>query len=79
MSKVALDEVCEAMLALVTSTYGKKNLKPMDVTRALIEQFGADRCDKDLCKKAIRELVDTGRLTYKYEGGSFLTLPPATT
>jgi hypothetical protein len=76
MSNVTLEEVCDAMFALVKSTYGKKNLKPMDVTKAMIEQFGADRCDKDTCKKAIRQMVDSGRLIYKYEGGSYLTLPP---
>jgi len=75
MSQVSLDEVCDAMYALVKSTHGKKNLKPMDLTKAMIEQFGEDRCDKKLCKDAIRHLVDSGRCQYKYEGGSYITLP----
>ena len=29
-----------------------------------------------LFKKALREMVDSGKLTYKYEGGSYVTLPP---
>ena len=39
MSQPTVDEVANAMFDLVKSTYGKKNLKPMDVTKALIEQF----------------------------------------
>ena len=71
---VGMDELCDAMYDLVKSAHGKKNLKPMDVTKAMIEQFGEDECDKKLCKKAIRQLIDTGRCTYKYAGGSYLVL-----
>lgn len=73
---VEVGQVAEAMFALVTSTHGKKNLKAMDLTKAMIEQFGADACDKQLCKLAIRELIDSGRCIYSYVGGSFITLPP---
>jgi len=76
MSEVTIDELCDAMYDLVKSTLGKKNLKPMDVTKAMIEQFGDDRVDKRLCKKAIRQLIDSGRCQYKYEGGSYVTIPP---
>ena len=76
MSKVTIDELCDAMFELVKSTHGKKNLKPMDVTKAMIEQFGEDDVDKKLCKKALRQLIDTGRCQYKYEGGSYVSLPP---
>ena len=72
-----VEEVADAMQALVTEVYGKKDLKPMDVTKAMIEKFGEENCDKKLCKKAIRLLVDSGRCTYKYAGGSYLTLPEA--
>ncbi len=76
---VGIDELCDAMFDLVKTTYGKKNLKPMDVTKMMIEQFGEDNCDKKLCKKALRQLIDSGRCIYKYAGGSFVTLPPETT
>jgi len=76
MSEVTLEELCDAMYELVKSTLGKKNLKPMDLTKAMIEQFGDDRVDKRLCKKAIRQLIDSGRCQYKYEGGSYVTIPP---
>jgi hypothetical protein len=77
MSAIPVDQVAQAMYDLVKSTYGKKNLKPMDLTKAMVEQFGAESCNKDLCKLAIRQLVDSGRCIYSYVGGSYITLPPA--
>ena len=70
-----VDEVADAMFDLIKETHGKKNLKPMDVTKAMIEKFGDEECDKKLCKKAIRQLIDSGRCTYSYVGGSYITLP----
>ena len=75
MSQPTVEDVASAMLELVKSTYGKKNLKPMDLTKAMIEQFGEDNCDKKLCKQAIRSLIDSGRCIYSYVGGSYVTLP----
>jgi len=77
MSEVAVEQVVEAMYNLVVSTHGKKNLKSMDLTKAMIEQFGEEACNKHLCKLAIRELIDSGRCIYSYVGGSYVTLPPA--
>jgi hypothetical protein len=76
MSQPTVEEVADAMFELVKSTHGKKNLKPMDVTKAMIQDFGEDNCDKKLCKKAIRLLIESGRCIYSYVGGSYLTLPP---
>jgi hypothetical protein len=42
----------------------------------MIEKFGEDQCDKNLCKEAIRELIDYGKCTYSYVGGSYIVLPP---
>ncbi len=75
MAEVTIDQIADAMFELVSSTHGKKNLKPMDVTKAMIEEFGEDNVDKRMCKKALRELIDNGRCTYKYAGGSYVTLP----
>jgi hypothetical protein len=74
MAEVTIEEIADAMFELVKSTHGKKNLKPMDVTKAMMDQFGDD-VDKKMCKKALRELIDSGRCTYKYAGGSYVTLP----
>ncbi len=75
MAEVTIDQIADAMFDLVKSTYGKKNLKPMDVTKAMIEEYGDDAVDKKMCKKALRLLIDSGRCTYKYAGGSYVTLP----
>ncbi len=75
MAEVTVEQLADAMFELVQSTHGKKNLKPMDVTKSMIDQFGDDDVDKKMCKKALRLLIDGGRCTYKYAGGSYVTLP----
>ena len=70
------DQVADAMFDLVKEYHGKKNLKALDLVKAMIKKFGNDECDKKLCKKAIRSLMDTGRCTYSYVGGSYIVLPP---
>jgi hypothetical protein len=72
----SVDDVANAMYELVKEYHGKKNLKALDLTKAMIAKFGEDECDKKLCKKAIRSLMDTGRCTYSYVGGSYIVLPP---
>jgi hypothetical protein len=76
MAQANVDEVAEAMFELVKVSHGKKNLKAMDLTKAMIEKYGAEACDKALCKLAIRQLIDSGRCIYSYVGGSYVTLPP---
>ncbi len=73
---VTVEQVADAMYELVKATHGKKNLKAMDLTKAMIEKFGEDAVDKKLCKQAIRMLIDSGRCVYSYFGGSYITLPP---
>ena len=73
---VTMEELCDAIYDLIKSTHGKKNLKAMDVVKEMVAQFGEDNCGKRDVKKALREMMDSGRLTYKYEGGSFVSLPP---
>jgi hypothetical protein len=73
--QVAVDEVAQAMYAMVQETFGKKDLKAGDLTKAMIAKYGEDRCDKKLCKQAIRQLIDSGKCIYSYFGGSFITLP----
>ena len=74
--EVTVDQVADAMFDLVSSMKGKRDLKPMDVSKQMMEKFGDD-VDKKMCKKALRTLIDSGRLTYKYAGGSYVTLPEA--
>ncbi len=75
MAEVAVETVAEAMYQMVSDYQGKKNLKPGDLTKAMVAKYG-DACSKDLCKLAIRQLIDSGRCVYAYVGGSFIQLPP---
>ena len=72
---VTMETVAEAMYDLVKEYQGKKKLKAMDLTKAMMQRFG-DECDKKMCKAAIRELIDSGRCIYTYFGGSYVELPP---
>ena len=72
---VATQTVAEAMYDLVRECQGKKKLKAMDLTKAMMQRFGDD-CDKQTCKAAIRELIDSGKCIYTYFGGSYVELPP---
>jgi hypothetical protein len=73
---VNADSVAEAMFEMVKDYHGKRKLKAMDLRKAMIEKYGEDECDKQLCKQAIRVLIDSGRCTYSYVGGSYIVLPP---
>lgn len=72
---VTLSELTETMLRMIRDAAGVRKLKPTDVSKAMIEHFGADRCTKERCKEAIRELIDSGRCIYTYFGGSYIELP----
>ena len=69
-----VDEIADAMQKMVEDAQGMKKLKPMDLTKAMVQLFG-DEVDKKLCKKAIKVLVDSGRCVYTYFGGSFIEVP----
>jgi hypothetical protein len=75
MTRVSTEIVADAMYALVKEYHGKRQLKPLDLTKAMLERFGDD-CDKALCKEAIKLLIDDERCTYSYQGGSYIVLPP---
>jgi len=70
----SIDEVADAMFQLVEQAQGIKKLKAMDLTKSMLEMFGDD-VDKKLCKKAIKQLVDSGKCVYTYFGGSYIELP----
>jgi hypothetical protein len=72
---VTVDELAEAMFRMISDAQGVRKLKPNDVSKAMIERFGPERCNKDACKEAIRLLVDSGRCIYTYFGGSYIELP----
>jgi hypothetical protein len=69
-----VNEVADAMYNLVKEATGQKKLKATDLTKAMIEIYGSE-VDKQLCKDAIRELMNSGRCVYTYFGGSFIEIP----
>jgi hypothetical protein len=76
MPVIAVDALANEMYQLVAECAGKKNLKAGDITKEMIARHGHD-CTKEDCKQAIRLLMDSGRCTYSYMGGSYIVLPPA--
>lgn len=70
-----VEDVAGSMLHLVRECHGKRNLKPLDLTKAMSEQYGAS-LTRDLGKAAIRHLVESGACIYSYTGGSYIVLNP---
>jgi|GEM_PF-125694 len=73
--KVSIETIVEAMYRLIKEGQGLKKYKATDLQKEMIEKFGPERCDKDSCKKAIRELIESERCVYTYFGGSFIEMP----
>jgi hypothetical protein len=73
--RIPVEEVANAMFDMISRDAGKKKYKAPDLHKAMIEKFGEDKCDKTLCKGAIRQLIDSGRCVYTYFGGSFIEVP----
>jgi hypothetical protein len=71
---LSVEDVAEQMYKMVADAQGVKQLKPGDLTKAIMQIHG-DKVDKKLCKDAIKQLVNSGRCIYTYFGGSYLELP----
>ncbi len=76
MAEVTVASIAEEMFQYVSECAGKKNLKAGDLTKFAISKHGEEACTKDMCKQAIRELIDSERCIYSYLGGSYIQLPP---
>ena len=76
MGTVSIEALADEMFNMVAECAGKKNLKPGDLTKAMIASHGAEACTKEDCKQALRLLMDSGRCVYSYLGGSYVQLPP---
>ena len=72
---VSPEAVADAMYEMVAQYQGKKKLKASDLSKAMIEKFGEDQCDRKTCKLALRQLMDSGRCVYTYFGGSYVEIP----
>ena len=75
MAAPTADVVADAMYAVLKDYAGKKNLKATDLTKMMAEKLGPE-CDKQLCKDAIRLLMESEKTTYSYVGGSYVVLNP---
>ncbi|UCD35174.1 MAG: hypothetical protein JSU90_12935 [Nitrospiraceae bacterium] len=60
-------EIQEKIFAYMEQMKGKKKLKEKDVIKKIVEDTGED---KDTVKKALRAMIDVGRLMYSYGGGA---------
>ncbi len=69
------EKVADAMYEMVSEYQGKKKFKPGDLTKAMVQKFGDEGCDKKMCKAAIRTLMDSGKCVYTYFGGTFIEVP----
>jgi len=61
------DELKDKIFEFVQAAKGKKKLKEKDIIKGVSEQTGEE---KDAVKKAMREMIDIGRLMYSYGGGA---------
>jgi len=60
-------ELQDKIFAYMEKMKGKKKLKEKDVIKALVEETGEAA---DTVKKALRGMIDVGRLMYSYGGGA---------
>ena len=70
----SVDEIADAMFKMVKDAFGVKKLKPMDLTKTMMQMYEGE-VDKKTCKEAIKQLIDSGRCVYTYFGGSYIEIP----
>lgn len=61
------EELKDKIFAFMEKYKGKKKLKEKDVCKGVAEETGVT---PDEVKKALREMIDAGRLMYSYGGGA---------
>jgi hypothetical protein len=66
-SKMEISELQDKIFAFVEAAKGKKKLKEKDILRGMAEQ---ESLEKDEVKKALRGMIDVGRVMYSYGGGA---------
>lgn len=72
--EVSIETLADEIYRLVGQQKGKRYLKAGDLTQMMMERFG-EGCSKDNCRRAIHQLIDSGRCVYSYFGASYVTLP----
>lgn len=61
------EELKDKIYAFVEAARGKKKLKEKDIIKCVSE---AENIDQPEVKKALRGMIDIGRLMYSYGGGA---------
>lgn len=61
------NELKDKIFAFVEAAKGKKKLKEKDIIRGVSADVGVDEAS---VKKAMREMIDIGKLMYSYGGGA---------
>jgi hypothetical protein len=67
------EELVEYIFDMVAKAQGKKQLKAMDIQKAVLKAH-PDQPKNDI-KFGIKDLIDGGRCVYTYFGGSFIEIP----
>ena len=67
-------ELQDKIFAYMQKMKGKKKLKEKDVIRAISEETSQE---KDTVKKALRLMIDVGKLMYSYGGGASSVVIPS--
>jgi len=67
------EELVEFIFAMVEKAQGKKQLKAMDIQKAVLKAHPDQ--DKNSVKFGIKDLIDGSRCVYTYFGGSFIEIP----
>ena len=75
MAELDVNAIAEEMYKMVAEAQGVKKLKAMDLIKGVQRIHSEEECPKPLCKKAIKELINSGRCVYTYFGGSYVELP----
>ena len=73
---VPVEEIADAMYKMIKDAAGQKQYKSMDLQKAMKALYPG-RVDKQLCKDAIKQLINSGRCSSTYFGGSYIELPHA--
>ena len=68
----SMEELCDAIFKMVEADAGKVRYKPRDLEKAMKKEFGAS---KQEFKAALKNIIDSGKLTYGYYGGVSVELP----
>jgi len=63
-----MKEIQDKIYEYLEQMKGKKKLKEKDVIKKIVGDF--PELDKDVVKKALREMINVGKLMYSYGGGA---------